>query len=612
MVERETGDVLVNLTFPSSYKRSVGLREMLAISIAFDADLAGECHSPESALRRRENVTLVVQPALKELSSIQKVTAHCYRASVMSGILLDTTMVVSTTSMMSIVEMQYCLFSDVEPLDQSVSPFSVAWGTDPGLYYRGAAVVGLGVYGGIVCLTIIAVSAMSCVCKGSLAPGLSMAGYQLARLRLPSTSMMLVTYLFQGLSSCGISLIVHNYRGAADAALGFVALATNALIVLASMMITNRSTGLRCSYLHRSEEEYFGPGWLQRFMKLSVGEFHWMDEAEGSQWKRRFLSFVDDWRMPWWFAVELANALVQGCILGIRMNSVEICTMQMIALTIVSFGMLAGVTILRPRIATLSNLFLIFSKLATFAMALSTLLFFTTSNETFSVVSDYVASAAVFVATCEIGTRLVATAVPLARAALDIMLSQNRARVIQSLSAKFRTSRAVPGDRYICDDDELCSVQLDAHFTVETNEDFAEHLVLDDRLGQRDADQDLLSQVADHDVLGQGVSSAMSSPVHLDLIDLLCQGVLPDEPLPAAEQHDIAPDPRLATRACDLDADNRPINPFAIVFDRSKMVVSFRGREKSQEPLCQSTTDAVVDVSTFTAESVDGMQQDDH
>jgi hypothetical protein len=44
------------------------------------------------------------------------------------------------------------------------------------------------------------------------------------------------------------------------------------------------------------------------------------------------MMFIDDLLLPWWTAVELSSSLIQGGILGMRINSLAVCRAQQWAL----------------------------------------------------------------------------------------------------------------------------------------------------------------------------------------------------------------------------------------------------------------------------------------
>ena len=83
---------------------------------------------------------------------------------------------------------------------------------------------------------------------------------------------------------------------------------------------------------------------------------------------------IDDLSQPWWTAVEMSSCLVQGAILGIRMNSLAVCRGQLWALAVHCCVVFGAAVYFRPCGAILSNVFLILSKLGAFVIAVLLLL----------------------------------------------------------------------------------------------------------------------------------------------------------------------------------------------------------------------------------------------
>jgi hypothetical protein len=193
----------------------------------------------------------------------------------------------------------------------------------------------------------------------------------------------------EGLALSSVALIRLG-SSAADVALATAGLAACALVAAASTYYTTAGLQVRAMPVDPAAV----PRWATRLVALNTWDQHWEDTSAGSQqFKRRFMLFIDGLRLPWWTAAELSAALIQGCILGVRMNLEWVCRAQLWALTAHSAIVLAAAAYFRPCGARLGNVFLLLSKLGAFTTAALNLAAILTDNEALSGASESVTAA---------------------------------------------------------------------------------------------------------------------------------------------------------------------------------------------------------------------------
>ena len=259
------------------------------------------------ALRTSRNSALM-QATLKSFQSTTTVSA----------VMMNPVTALTNTGMISILSLQQCVFSDIDPLDPSVNPFDASVGDSPGQYYRGTVVAGLATYASAAAGAVIAAhSGRMLLNKDD----------SFEFLRVPSILMIPVSLLHQGIVTSGTSLI---RLGASpfDLALGVIGIGTGGLITVAAAMATTRC--LSCFIVPRDDEpddalqyEKRIPG-LSRLLRFATWDCHWADGVVAG-YKRRYLLLIDDLRLPWWTAVELSSGLIQGIIIGLRENDLGVC-----------------------------------------------------------------------------------------------------------------------------------------------------------------------------------------------------------------------------------------------------------------------------------------------
>ena len=303
------------------------------------------------------------------------------------------------------------MFSDVDPLDSSVSPFtSAAIGPSVGQYYRGAAVVALSLYGGVSLLAVCGALLLFLMGDGRTrthsifsraASHHGIAPY-FALLRFPSAGVLLVGVFGQGLAACGVSLIRLGDSGG-DVALGIVSLLVCIVLAALAGLVTTCWLQVRIVKQKLTRRH----GWAGIFLSAALWPNHWKDTSGELQFKRRYMLLIDDLHRPWWTAVEMSSSAVQGSILGLRINSLSVCRGQLWALVAHSLLVLVAAAYFRPCGAVLSNVFLLLSKLG--ALLISSLLLFhsLTLNDGFAQAAQVATSVSTAIATAQVIVQLI-------------------------------------------------------------------------------------------------------------------------------------------------------------------------------------------------------------
>ena len=298
-------------------------------------------------------------------SAVQIGTTAAFQSSIIaSSVMGHPLTAMTTTGMTSIMALDACVFSDVDPLDPSVSPVGTAILPTVGQYYRGAAVVGIGLYclmyASALILALVVMPLMSQYLPLQPQTGLCK---RLALLRFPSIGMVVVGMFHQGLVSVGISLIRLSNSGG-DVLLGAISLLASCMVVAYSAYATTR--GFQCR-MRRVNETPRAPRVMRKLLTVAQWTHHWEDWSSTS-FKRRHLLLIDDLSRPWWTAVELAAGVAQGAVLGLRENSLSACKSQQWVLLALCSLMFGAACFFRPCGAALSNAFLVMSKLSSLVL----------------------------------------------------------------------------------------------------------------------------------------------------------------------------------------------------------------------------------------------------
>jgi hypothetical protein len=179
---------------------ALSLVEPWVLVVAVDVAATGECLPPvyREQLMFRWPVLPLPPPTL-----VEKVTVAAFRSTTaVTSLLGNPVGAMTTTAMVSIISLDSCTFSDIDPLDSSVSPVQVAVGPELGQYYRGASVLALAVYAGGIVAANLGAALLSRLGKTERSHDACM-----AVLRFPSVGMIAVGLAGEGLASCGVSLL---------------------------------------------------------------------------------------------------------------------------------------------------------------------------------------------------------------------------------------------------------------------------------------------------------------------------------------------------------------------------------------------------------------------
>ena len=177
---------------------------------------------------------------------------------------------------------------------------------------------------------------------------------------------------------------------------------------------------------------------VQFFLNFGLWRRHWVDDVGGhgvpSGYKRRYFFILDDMAAPWWAAVELSSGLVQGAILGIRKNDLQVCRIQRILLAVHCLVMVVTAIIIRPCGSHFGNVFLIASKIGSFITALLIAIHSLSGNESAYDDADFVTAGFGFIASLQTAVQLL-LALVLSRKSLLALLT--------SLVRKVRRTKSV-------------------------------------------------------------------------------------------------------------------------------------------------------------------------
>ena len=364
--------------------------------------------------------------ALRPSDSLRSSTASTFQSSTaVSSVTGNPMAALSNTGMVSILGLTECIFSDIEQLDNSISPIPVSLGASIGQYYRGAVAVGAAIYLGASVLLVLAPLAMNKFGKRD-------DGFLL--LRFPSSLMLVIGMFHQGMVTCGVSLIRISTSWT-DTVIGAVGIGLGLLSTLGVLLAM--TVRLACTMVDRVEKEKplplenKVPG-LATLLKLSVWDKHWADDGTSPGYKRRYLWLLDDLRLPWWAAIELSSGLVQGGILGIRLNEVDACRKQRIAMLVHCIVMFILAAALRPCGSTIGNSFLICAKFCGTMVAGFIMVHTVTTNGAFATGASVVTSIFAFLSTAQAACQLVSalvlgsrSVIPALRTALRKLLAEN-------------------------------------------------------------------------------------------------------------------------------------------------------------------------------------------
>ena len=378
------------------------LRFMRDVSLVISVGVAatGKCLPPNFRTRADVRWTLTPLPPDTPTEITRK---EMFRAAAWTGSVVGSNglAALSTTGLVSLLSLDDCLFSDVDPLDPSVSPTGLAIGDELGQHYRGAIVAGLGVY---LALTLLALTIAGALLVKFRVKDDSIRK-RLAMLHCPSLGMVVVGVFHQGLASCGVS-IIRLGLSATDVALGAFSLFMCGTISICVIWVTTGSRMPCFTESVQSEHHAARPRWVRQFLRFTTWQRHWVEDirrqnVKSAPYKKQYMMLIDDLQLPWWSGVELVSSCVQGATLGIRANDINTCRGQLWAIS--AQCVVVGVLNLlcRPCGALSSNVFLSISKVLSAAIAVFVLLHALLLQDIFSTLASDTALAAVFLSTLQ-------------------------------------------------------------------------------------------------------------------------------------------------------------------------------------------------------------------
>ena len=406
----DQGAAVLTVSMVSPNVGQLSLTKKSSLRIVADIAANGRCLRPN--FTAHVSLDWFLDPTSSPAdSSLRTATTATFRAATTASSVVvgNPVAVMSTTGMISMLGLDECMFSDVDPVDASVSPLGpIGIGEPVGQYYRGAAIVALMIYVGIALVASMATMSLHYYYYGSC--GQQSIWYHLATLRMPSLGMIAVCIFEQGMATCGASLI-RLAEGPVDVAIGIVALAVCTAFVPLSLAAT--TTWLQCRIVRRQkdnkdekDELTLLPSCLRHFIKMyATWDSHWED-VSNDRYKKRCMMLIDDLRKPWWTALELSVSLVQGVVLGIRVNSLNVCRAQQWVLTVHSAAIFAASAWVRPCGTPSNNVFLVLGKAGTFIVALLLLLHTLTEKDQFGASAELATSIAALVASIQTLTQI--------------------------------------------------------------------------------------------------------------------------------------------------------------------------------------------------------------
>ncbi len=210
------------------------------------------------------NATLTFVCTLEPLASKSALGSVIAKTTLSTAIVSTVTgnpmAAIAATQVVSMLSLRECFFSDVDPLDETVSPFVWAVGERLGGYYRGSVV------GALLLRAALLVGGACAVfgfprCLNSPVLPCTPSGIA-SLLRLPSLYLPLVAITSQGLFECGVSLLrisflssEADYTSASlDAFLGFAALLCTTAEAVFFILHGSRWL-MRCKQVPRPKEE---------------------------------------------------------------------------------------------------------------------------------------------------------------------------------------------------------------------------------------------------------------------------------------------------------------------------------------------------------------------
>ena len=138
------GRIVVTLNVAQLDVTKMSASRTVLFSVSVDTLATGPCLPPRFPMVLTFSCNFSPLMAKSALRTAVAVTFQT--STTVSSALGNPVSALSNVAMMSILGLDECIFSDVDPLDPSVSPLGVGVGNELGQYYRGAVVAALGMY----------------------------------------------------------------------------------------------------------------------------------------------------------------------------------------------------------------------------------------------------------------------------------------------------------------------------------------------------------------------------------------------------------------------------------------------------------------------------------
>jgi hypothetical protein len=268
------------------------------------------------------------------------------------------------SSQLSTIGIPYCSFSHTEELERTIALLGnwAGFGDPVGRYYRGGLVQGIAFFALITLIIAAAVAVMQW-----RDPTLTRS-HAFGRLLFPGALAAPISLLGQGMVTCSVALLRLRVT-TADIFLALVGILLPVGPAIYLSAVTLRAPPVTHAP-QAAKARHSKHAVLTHVLRFTVWSEHWVEANPNDCFKKRYLLLLDDMRYAWWVPFEIHVTLIQGAILGVRMNSIPVCLGQQTALLCLAGAMLLITVLLRPCGSVAANLFLIFMKFAGFVIAM--------------------------------------------------------------------------------------------------------------------------------------------------------------------------------------------------------------------------------------------------
>ena len=304
--------------------------------------------------------SLVLSPTKDRVVSdrvASAVVSAALTSGVASAIMGNPALAMQQSTILAMMELSACAFSDVERLSNGDSTFGYGFGDEVGRYYRGAIVIFLAAVGAVLLAFGVASFAIATVlyaCGSRQGPFFVDLLDSSSAMHFPGIIVIPFVCFFQSALIASVSLI-RLHESAADVVLASLAITVSVIGSTLALGVTVSSVWFRCEVQDRHTSSKPLPieariPCFRRLLTYVQWSQEWKDLPSARKWKfkRRFVNIFDGYRLPWFPAIEMICAGAQGIILGLRMNDTAMCMAQSVLLIIVSGASLVSVLLLRP------------------------------------------------------------------------------------------------------------------------------------------------------------------------------------------------------------------------------------------------------------------------